>query len=649
MIPKETVQTIIETARVEEVISDFITLQRRGVNYIARCPFHDEKTPSFVVSPVKGIYKCFGCGQAGNSVKFVMEHEQFSFPEALKYLAKKYNIEVEEEEQTPEQIEADNQKELQYNIHTFAQKYFTQQLFESEEGKTIGLSYFKERDFLEKTTQDFHLGYAPKKSDSFYQHALKKGYKAEHLAESGIVIEKDGRYFDRFAGRVLFPIHSLSGRVIGFGGRILDNSSKMAKYLNSPETLIYSKSKVLYGMYFAKKDIIKQDNCYLVEGYTDVISMHQTGIKNVIASSGTSLTKEQIKLIQRYTKNITILYDGDPAGIKASFRGIDMILEQGMNVKILLFEEGQDPDTFVRTHRSSEVLEILQNNTEDFIQFKTRLLLEESKKDPIKKAALIKDIVKTISLIPDNIIREVYIKECSTIMEIPEPTLILELNSIFRQKHKKNRQEESLAVPMEPIKTEPQKIKLDVFERSYQEKDILRLVFNYGKNDLTFVSKDEHDQEIETVIKLSDFVLNSLLNYKISFKNTLYQQILEKLLETYVNEKEIDNKDFINNPDDKISSLAIDLMMTKYEISENWQAKGKIRIVSEEQKLEKAATKSLQSLAEKVVKQQIEEKKDKLKELSPDSDEQIEILKEIMEKEIEWRNLYKELGRIIAP
>ena len=434
MIARDTIQTIIETARVEEVVGDFVTLRKRGVNMIGLCPFHNEKTPSFTVSPVKGIYKCFGCGKAGNSVNFVMEHEHYTYPEALRFLAKKYSIEIEEEEQTPEQLQEINEKESLYAVTAFAQKFFTEQLFQSEEGKAIGLTYFKNRDFREHIMEQFQLGYSPDAWEAFTHKAIENGYSPEFLVKSGLTIDKDGKRFDRFSARVIFPIHNLSGRVIGFGGRILKSEEKKAKYINSPESDIYNKSQVLYGIYFAKNAIIKKDNCYLVEGYTDVISLFQAGFENVVASSGTSLTTDQIRLIKRYTPNITILYDGDEAGLKASFRGIDMILEQGMNVKIVMFPDGEDPDSFVRNHRSIEVEEFLNKSANDFIRFKTNILLKDAQDDPIKKAGLIKEIVQSISLIPDAIIRSVYVKECSATMDMAEQTLMNELNKLLRKK-----------------------------------------------------------------------------------------------------------------------------------------------------------------------------------------------------------------------
>jgi DNA primase len=346
MISHDTIDTIIQTVRVEEVVGDFVQLRRRGVNLLGLCPFHNEKTPSFTVSPAKGIYKCFGCGKAGNSVNFIMEHEHYTYPEALRYLARKYQIEIEEQERTPEELLEQNEKEILYNLNTFAQQYFTNQLHDTPEGKSVGLSYFRERGLRDDIINKFQLGFSPAKWDAFSEHALSHGYKKESLIKTGLAVERDQRLFDRFHGRVMFPIHTASGRVIGFGGRILQSDKNLAKYVNSPESEIYNKSKTLYGIFFAKNAIISKNQCYLVEGYTDVISLHQAGIANVVASSGTSLTIDQIRMIKRFTSNISILYDGDPAGIKASFRGIDMMVEQEIDVRIVLFPDGEDPDSF---------------------------------------------------------------------------------------------------------------------------------------------------------------------------------------------------------------------------------------------------------------------------------------------------------------
>ncbi|MDD4575833.1 MAG: DNA primase, partial [Bacteroidales bacterium] len=438
MIKPETIQRIIETARIDEVVADFVSLKKRGANYIGLCPFHNEKTPSFHVSPSKGIFKCFGCSKGGDSVRFVMEHEHYSYVEALRFLAEKYHIEVEEVEMTSKMKEELSEKESLFAIHQFAQKYFADILFNHDEGKQIALPYFKERQFSLETIKKFQLGFCLSSWDAFTKNALENGYTHEQLVKSGIIIEKEGKYFDRFRERVLFPIHNISGRILGFGGRILTSDKSKAKYLNSPETDIYSKSKVLYGLHFSKNAIVKEDNCLLVEGYTDVLSMHQSGIENVVSSSGTALTVDQIRLIKKYTTNITIIYDGDPAGIKASLRGIGLVLAEDMNVKIVLLPEPEDPDSFVKKNRTAEVKRYFAENAQNFILFKSNLLLSEAKSDPIKKAAVISEIVEDISLIPNNISRSIYIKECSAIFDIPENSLIGQLNKLLARRLKKN-------------------------------------------------------------------------------------------------------------------------------------------------------------------------------------------------------------------
>ena len=422
MIPKETIDAIFETARIEEVVGDFVTLKKRGANMLGNCPFHDEKTPSFTVSPTKNIYKCFGCGKGGHAVNFVMEIDQLSYPEALKYIAKKYNIEVPEEEQTPEQIEKSNLRESLFIVNSFANDYFQNSLHKTVEGKAVGLSYFKERGLSEEMINKFQLGYNPDSWDAFTKSALESSYKQEFLEKTGLSIFKEDKAFDRFKGRIIFPIHSISGRILGFGGRALKKDEK-AKYLNSPESEIYHKGKVLYGMYFSKSAIVKNDNCLIVEGYTDVISMHQSGIENVVASSGTALGSEQIKLIGRYTKNIILLFDSDNAGINAATKAIDLIHVESMTVKVALLPEGEDPDSYAKKYGGEGLTQFINENAQDFVEFKINLLDDKSKNDPIKKVNLISEIMQSIAIIPDGITREVYIDKCSKLLEIGKQEL----------------------------------------------------------------------------------------------------------------------------------------------------------------------------------------------------------------------------------
>ena len=435
MIDQQTVDRILDTANIVEVVSDFVTLRRRGANYVGLCPFHDEKTPSFSVSPARGICKCFSCGKGGNSVHFVMEHEQMSYYEALKYLARKYNIEIQEKPLTNEEKQRQTDRESMLIVNEFAQEFFSTNLLEHSEGRSIGLSYFRERGFGEEIIKKFGLGYSLEKRDSLAQEALRRGYQKKYLVKTGLCLEsQQGTLYDRYKGRVIFPIHSLSGKVIAFGGRILKKDEKAAKYVNSPESEVYHKSDVLYGIYHAKQSIVKNGFCYLVEGYTDVLSMHQAGIENVVASSGTALTPGQIRLIHRFTDNITVLYDGDAAGIKASLRGIDLILQEGMNIKVVLLPDGDDPDSFSKKQSAADFTAYIRSHETDFIRFKTNLLLEDAGNDPIKRAALVADIVRSIAIVPDNILRSIYVQDCARLLAVDEKMLLREVNSIRRDK-----------------------------------------------------------------------------------------------------------------------------------------------------------------------------------------------------------------------
>ena len=609
MIDPNTIQTIFETARVEEVVGDFVTLKKRGANYLGLCPFHNEKTPSFSVSPSKGIYKCFGCGKAGNVVGFVMEHEHYSYPEALKYLAKRYSIEIEEEEVTPEMQQQLDEKESMLALNTFVTRYFTKNLFEKSEGKSIALTYLKEREFRESTIEKFQLGYALDSWEDYSEHALANGYKKEILTATGLSIAKNDRLIDRFKARIIFPIHNLTGRVIGFGGRILSSEKSKAKYLNSPESEIYYKSKVLYGIYFARNEIAKKDKCYLVEGYTDVISLHQAGIENVVSSSGTSLTVDQIKLISRYTPNITILYDGDPAGIKASFRGIDLILEQGMNVKIVLFPEGEDPDSYARNHSTIETEEFIDKTATDFIKFKTNLLLDETANDPSGKAKLIKDIVHTISVIPDGITRSVYIKECGVLLDVGEQTLMNELNKLLRNKFSKQSH-----VPPEIIAPEPiidsklKQIDVDPLDVSFLESDLVRLLLLFGDSELELDTEDE--QTIEVAI--SDFIIDDLQNDNLSFENKLYCKIIDEFKKAKEDNVTLNTAYFTNHQNQEISAKSIELISTRYELSENWE-KNKIFVKRESDNLYNLVLSTYMPYKSRIISKQLNEKLQQLK------------------------------------
>lgn len=581
MITKSTIDKIIEIARVEEVVGDYVALKKRGANLLGNCPFHNEKTPSFTVSPARGIYKCFGCGKAGNAVGFLMEHDHLTYPEALKHLAKKYGVEVEEENFSPEQIIEQNERESLYVVSSYAQKYFTEKLFESEEGKAIGLTYFKERGFSDVTIQKFQLGFSLRDWDGFTQTAIENGFTREVLVKSGLTIEKeksDGaeetsvRLYDRFRGRVIFPVHNVSGRVIAFGARILQTDPKSPKYLNSPESEIYIKSKSLYGIYFAKKSIIQTDECFLVEGYTDVISLHQSGIENVVASSGTSLTQEQIRLIGRYTKNVTILYDGDTAGIKASLRGLDLILEEGLNVKIVLFPDGEDPDSYSKKVPAAAMLQYIKDNARDFINFKTVLLLKEAANDPVRKAALIKDIVGSIAKIPDAILRSAYIKQCAVMMEMGEQVLVSEMNKIRREvfRRQTNQQEETKEVSDElfdSVMLAGQPL-ISEDNTSFQEKEIVRVLLNYG--DKEFYFQPEEGEPLKLIVR--DFMLNEILTDGVGFDDEVlagvfayFVQGAEKDFPQIMEELKAHNQESIRNK-------SIELLSSKYDLH-NWESK----------------------------------------------------------------------------
>jgi len=573
LITQSTIDTIFETARVEEIIGDFVQLKRAGSNLKGLSPFSDERTPSFMVSPVKQIWKDFSTGKGGNAVSFLMEHEHFTYPEALKYIARKYTIAVEETEQTEEQKEQANERESLYVVSEFASQFFQNTLWKTEQGKAIGLSYFKERGFTEETIKKFGLGYSPDTWDAFTSEGLRKGYKLEFLEKTGLTIVKEEKLFDRFKGRVMFPIQSMSGRVLGFGGRILGTGKRAAKYLNSPESDIYHKSKVLYGIYGAKQAIAKEDNCYLVEGYTDVIQFQQTGIANVVSSSGTALTSDQIRLVSRLTKNITVLFDGDAAGMRASIRGVDLILEQGMNVRVCTFPEGEDPDSFARENSLEQLQTYLKENAMDFIRFKASMLRDESKDDPIKKATLIRDMVTSISKIPDVIKREIYVQECSRIMDISEEvvfsTLAQILNTATKQEKKQQKQEQqqqSLAV----VKSEPSQV-AKVDEQYELERKLIEILLLYGKEvaafeDLVLKENDEGDLELEPdnyEAKVFEKIYLDLQDDEVEFTNLGFRQIYKILVEKMSQDQPFQVESFINEVPPEIAEEVTSILMNE--------------------------------------------------------------------------------------
>ncbi len=566
MIDQETIAKIHDAALIQEVVSEYVTLRKRGVNLVGLCPFHNEKTPSFTVSPAKGIFKCFGCGKGGNAVHFIMEHEQLNYYEALKFLAKKYNIEVKEREWTDEERAAQNARESMFLVNEFAQKYFTHTLLNHIDGKAIALAYFKQRGFREDIIQKFHLGYSLDERDSFTQEALKKGYKKEFLLKTGLTAEYDGgRLVDRFRGRVIFPVHSISGKVVAFGGRTLRKDNKTAKYVNSPESEIYHKSNELYGIFFAKQAIVREDRCFLVEGYTDVLSMHQSGIENVVASSGTALTTRQIKIIHRFTENVTVIYDGDAAGIKASLRGIDLLLEEGLNIKVLLLPEGEDPDSFARKHNSSDFIQYVEENSVDFMRFKTDLLIKDAGKDPIKRANLVLDIVKSIAIIPSSVIRAEYVKECSTMLEVDEAVLYYEINKLKRQaSYQKRRRAKTDSVPA-TTKQQTTEVPLEQhYPYAQEERNILKTLIQHGQKDMREPKDIKKGGE---PIIVANYIYQEINDDGLSFYTPEHQTVLKEYEENYKDENFDAEKHFLFHTDPKVVRLTTDLITEKYSLS----------------------------------------------------------------------------------
>lgn len=643
MIDPSTIERIIDTAEITDVVQDFITLKKRGVNYIGLCPFHNEKTPSFTVSPSKGIFKCFGCGKGGNAVNFVMEHEHISWKDALKYLATKYGIEIIEKETTDEEKEKHDERESMLLVTGFAQKFYTDNLNENEEGLAIGMEYLKERGFRRPVIDKFQLGYSPDSWDSFTKEALKNGYKAEFLEKTGLTIKKGDRLFDRFNGRIIFPVHSLSGKVIAFGARTLKQDKNTAKYLNSPESEIYHKSRILYGLSFARRSMVQNDKCFLVEGYTDVLSLHQSGIENVVASSGTALTADQVRLIKRFTKNITILYDGDEAGLKASLRGVDLILEEGMNVKVLTFPEGEDPDSFARKASSEQFKEFISKNELDFVLFKTRLLNEEANNDPVKKSMMISDIVSSVAKIPDRITRMVYIKECAGILQIEEKTLYAEADEIRRRSagkkldYKYNDQgfksEKSAVQPPLQVKTSS--------ERELHEREIIRLLINHGSRELF----PFHEKTGEKEISVAEFIVNELERDELTLSNTIYNSIISECRTLIDNNDIPTEKSFANHSNILISHIAADMLSSSYDISRIWKRK-EAYVETEEEKLKELVPATILAFKSFLIRQELKDTEEKLREA--DNEESVLLQQRYMILKTANIQLAKQLGNRIV-
>lgn len=699
MIDQPTIDRILDAANIVDVVSEFVTLRKRGINYVGLCPFHTDKTPSFYVSPAKNICKCFACGEGGTAVHFIMKHEQLNYFEALRYLGKKYNIEIEERELTEKEKQKKSDRESMLIVNSWAQQYFTTQLYEHVEGKTIGLRYFAERGFREDTIRKFQLGYSLDQRDALYKEATKSGYKKEFLEKTGLVIAYDnGGVNDRFRGRVIFPVHTLSGKVVAFGGRVLKKDEKTAKYVNSPESEIYHKSNELYGIYFAKQAIVKADCCFLVEGYTDVISMHQAGIENVVASSGTALTQGQIRLIHRFTSNITVLYDGDAAGIKAALRGIDLLLEDGMNIKVVLLPDGEDPDSFARKHNASQFAEFIKQNETDFIRFKTRLLLDDAGTDPIKRSSLITDIIRTVAIIPDNIARSIYIRECSSMMEIDEQVLLNEVNKIRLSKDERQAQQppplqpqinplpdypdipdyqpfvggvteeegflpsdDNMPPPPPPeeypseetapmqVPPPPQPQTHQVPKRSpYEvyEMTLLKYIVRYGEKILFDYVDEETNEHI--VMHVAEYIRYDLERDDLTFYTPIFKSMLDEAAEKCKHEGFIANRYFLAHPDPNVSRLAANLISEKYQLS---KYHSKYRELEQDQdKLDQLVIREIYAMKDAYIIRQIKETQLGIKDahLKGNENEVFELMKKLTHLNEIKNVLSKELGERIV-
>ena len=633
-IPQETLDRIQESIDIVDVIGDFVSLKKKGQNYTACCPFHNEKTPSFNVNPAKGIYKCFGCGKAGDAIQFIMDMEGLGFQETLKYLAKKYNIEIKEEEQSSEELLQQNERESLLIVLNYAKNYYHNTLLNHEDGRSIGLSYFRERGFSEKTIDKFELGYSLDEWDALLKDALKGNYQQSVLEKAGLIVKRENandsnavRYYDRFRGRVIFPIHNITGKVIAFGARILKTDKNQPKYLNSPETEVYHKSKILYGIYQAKQAIRQEDNCLLVEGYTDVISLFQAGVENVVASSGTSLTEEQIRLIKRYTSNITVLYDGDAAGIKASIRGIDMILQEGLDVSVVSFPDGEDPDSYVRKIGGTEFAAYLKTARRDFIAFKTELFLKDAQNDPIKKAGVVREIVISVSKISDRIKREIFIKQCSVSLGISEETLISEVNKI-RLNESKKQDEQVNFIPVEdaPFIPQPDEYKFNALE--LQEKDIIRLLLNYAQ----YTVADDK--------KLSQYLLEEIEDTE--FKSPLYSKMLQVIKQNVAITDNLSDV-FIHHPDEEMRREAIDLITFKYQLSPRWESSHNIFAEKPEEGLEARAYQTIIRYKLRAIQQMMTDNNNELTKATEDEE-----IQKLLRVHIKLKEAEKQLSSILG-
>ena len=632
-IKEETVQRIFDTVDVVDVISDFVTLKKKGANYTGLCPFHNEKTPSFTVSPSKGVFKCFGCQEAGNALTFIKKVEGLSHVEALRYLAKKYNIQITEEEETEEDIQRRSDRESMFVVTNFAAKYFMDTLHKSKEGRTVGLSYFKERHFRDDIIKKFELGYSLENGSAFTQEALSKGYKKEYLEKTGLTITREGRSFDRFRGRVMFPIHSLTGKIVGFGGRTLKKDDKTAKYLNSPESEIYHKSSVLYGIYQAKKALTKNDKCYLVEGYTDLLAFHQAGIENVVATSGTALTEEQIRIIRRFTYNLTFIYDGDEAGVKASLRGFDLVLEAGMNIKAILLPEGEDPDSYAKQHNSSELQEFLKNNEKDIIEFKSELLLKNTENDPVKRSEAFRDIAGSLASIPNDILRQEYVKHVSQKLEITEDALHSEIGKIRYQKAKKSYNRKNVSNKSQKGTTPAQpETQISVNDsQETLEREIIKVLLKYG-NQIIKVNPDTEKKHM----KVAEFIISEMEADDLEIKNDKYKKLYDKIVAEFKEKHEIKETNFTLNKDEDITQIAVNFLANPYSLSKFWE-RGDNIVNKQEIDINRGVPQLIMSFKSKKVDRMMENVEKELKKAKEESNE---------EKELELLNYYNKLKKI---
>ena len=639
MIDRETIDRIFNAADIVEVISDFVSLKKSGQNYKGLSPFTNEKTPSFFVSPAKGIFKDFSSGKGGNVVGFLMEHERLTYPEALRYLARKYNIEIVEQEPTPEEIQQRNERESLLILNGWAQKFFTNILQNTPEGQSVGMAYFRERGFHDPIIRKFQLGYSPEQRDALTRQALKEGYKMDYLVETGLTIQKENYQADRFRGRIIFPIHGLTGNVLGFGGRILTSDEKLAKYINSPESDIYQKSRILYGLYHAKQAIVKQGKCYLVEGYTDVLGLHQAGIEHVVASSGTALTTEQIRLIKRFTNNVTIIYDGDEAGIRASLRGIDMVLEEGLNIKVVPLPEGEDPDSYAQKLSATEIQQYIQENEQDFITFKTRLLMKDVERDPVGKAGLINDVIRSIAVIPDTIMRSVYIRESARMLDTEERILYSQVYRL-RKKRAEDRYNKESRLEEIRIQSTPLPSFISEIYCESQEKLLIRFLLQYG-NERLYEIQDEHAGN--EYISVAEYVVNEILNDELEFRNLLYRQIFEEVDNMIQKGEIIEIKHFVNHENPSISRLAVDLLSSPYSLSKVHERKGAL-VETEEMLLKKNVPKALIEYKRKILEIAQREKEEQIREVQGRHDD-LEAINPLMQQYITITSLINTISR----